>query len=315
MVRAAPTPGRAAKAKDSVTLDRVVAVVGDEIILESELERTTERHPALQQALQKLPASANATQVAAARQEVQGEVLDELIDIALMKAEAEKFDIRVTPEEVEQYLLDIARQNGLTVEELKVQVERAPEYGSWDEYQGELKEQILMFKVPRYLTQWSVSDAQIREHYRKMTRDESAKVEVEQFTVVPGTRDRADRDQAFARAQEIGRRLRAGEEAQAIEEALPAGATRSTPTVARGDIAPALEDAIFAAQEKQVVGPLASGQGYVVFKVIDHLESAALSFEEAKDKIRQQLEAEAFMKAEQDLRRQLRAKAHIDIRL
>jgi parvulin-like peptidyl-prolyl isomerase len=85
--------------------------------------------------------------------------------------------------------------------------------------------------------------------------------------------------------------------------------------VARGDIAPALEDAIFSAKAGQVVGPLASGAGYAVFKVLEHQASAALSYEEAKDRIRDQLENEAFIKAQSDLRQQLRAKAHIDIRL
>ena len=80
-------------------------------------------------------------------------------------------------------------------------------------------------------------------------------------------------------------------------------------------MAPKLEDAAFAAKAGSVVGPLASGPGYVVFKVVEHVASAALSFEEAKDRIRAQLEQEAFIKAEQELKRQLRAKAHIDIRL
>ena len=86
-------------------------------------------------------------------------------------------------------------------------------------------------------------------------------------------------------------------------------------TIGRGDVAPALEDAVFGAQKGAVVGPIASGQGYVVFKVIDHVASAALSYEEAKDRIRDQLENEAFFKAEQELRSQLRAKAHVDVRL
>ena len=86
-------------------------------------------------------------------------------------------------------------------------------------------------------------------------------------------------------------------------------------TVGRGDIAPALEDAVFAAQKGAVVGPLGSGQGYVVYRIVEQLESAALGYEEAKDRIREQLENEAYLKAEADLREQLRAKAHVDVRL
>ncbi len=86
-------------------------------------------------------------------------------------------------------------------------------------------------------------------------------------------------------------------------------------TIARGDVAPTLEDAVFAAKRGAVVGPLASGQGYVVYLVVEHVAGAALSFDQAKDRIRQQLEGEAFLKAEKELRAQLRAKAHVEVRL
>jgi foldase protein PrsA len=80
------------------------------------------------------------------------------------------------------------------------------------------------------------------------------------------------------------------------------GKVASERTIGRGDVAPALEDALFAAKQKQVVGPLASGQGYVVYTVDEHLESGALSYEEAKDRIREQLEQEAFFKAQAEMR-------------
>ena len=93
------------------------------------------------------------------------------------------------------------------------------------------------------------------------------------------------------------------------------GQESPTRAIGRGDVAPAIEDALFEAKDKQIVGPLASGQGYVVFVVLKHIDSAALDYEKAKDRIRQQLEAEAFIKAQNELRAQLRAKAHIDIRI
>lgn len=306
--------GAAERPTGRVELDAVVAVVNDDIILGSELQRATERHPMLQEAMSQLPANATADARAQKRRDVEAQVLDELIDLSLMREEARKFEIVVTDEEVDRAMLDVARQHGLTVPELRKQVEGSEQYGSWAEYRAELRDMILSYKVPNYLATWSVSDAQVREHYRKLTRDESAKVEVVQFTFTPASQDPADRDRAFARAQVVGRRLRGGEDPGKLAEAIKYDRELER-TVARGDIAPALEDAVFAAQKGSVIGPLGSGQGYVVFKVLEHVESAALSFEEAKDRIREQLESEAFFEAQQNLRRQLRAKAHIDIRL
>jgi len=297
-----------------VTLDRVAAVVGDQIILESELLRQTERHPLLQEALSQLPANASSELVAQKRRDVEAKVLDELIDLELLRAEGRRFEIRITEKEVDQALPNVAAQYGLTVAELRSQVEGSDEYSSWQEYRNDLRDQILQYRVAQMLATWSVSEAQVREHYRKMTRDESAKVRVHQFTFAANSQASEDRDRAFARAQAVARRLRDGEDAPKVSEAI--GYDRDTEaTIGRGDIAPSLEDAIFAGKAGEVLGPTASGQGYVVFKVIEQLESAALEYEEAKARIREQLEAQAFYKAELELRRQLRAKAHIDIRL
>lgn len=297
-----------------IALDRVVAVVGDEIILMSELDRAVRRSPLLQEALATLPQSTPEEVVEARRREVEGRVLDDLIDLELVKAEASRFELTASDADVDRALPNVAAQYGLTVEELRAQVLASEEYSTWEEYREDLRDQIVQYKVTQYLATWSVSDAQVREHYRKMSKDESAKVEVRQFVFSAPSAEREQRDQAFARAQAVARRLKNGEEADKIAEAI--GYDREVArTISRGEIAPALEDAIFAAKENGVVGPLGSGQGYVVFKIIEHQASVALSFEEAKARIRTQLEQEAIIKAEQELKRQLRAKAHIDIRL
>lgn len=313
--QAAPAPAPAPRAASArVELDRVVAVVNEEVVLQSELRRATDRHPMLREALSQLPANAPQSAIDEQRKEVEALVLDELIHLVLVRAEAVRFDIKVSDPEVQAALANIAAQNNLTVEDLRKQVDESREFDSWAEYTGELKDQILALRVSQTLATWSVSEAQIREYYRKMTKDESAKVSLEQFAFVPKSNDPADRDRAFAAAQAAGRRLREGEKG----ETLAAELGRSEDylrTVGRGDIAPTLEDAVFAAKPGAVVGPLASGQGYVVYHVIEQLASAALGYEQAKDRIRDQLENEAYFKAEQELRAQLRAKAHVDVRL
>lgn len=314
VVAGAPARSAAAAPVSRVSLDRVVAVVGDEIILMSQLARASARSPLMQEALATLPPSTPAEVVEARQREVEARVLDDLIDLELMKAEADRFELTANDDDVERALPNISAQYGLTVEELRAQVVASEEYATWAEYREDLRDQIVQYKVAQYLATWSVSDAQVREHYRKMTRDESAKVEVKQFVFAASSSEPEQRDKVLARAQAVVRRLRDGEDPDAIATALNYD-TELARTISRGDVAPTLEDAIFAAKDNAVVGPLASGQGYVVFKVVGHQASAALSFDEAKARIRAQLEQEAIIKAEQELKRQLRAKAHIDIRL
>jgi len=304
--------GLTSSASARTSLDRIVAIVGDEIILASELERATLRHPMLQEAIAQLPANADRRILEQRRKDVEATVLDELVDLALLRAEARKFDIRVTDEDVSHAVSEHAQQLGLTVDQLRQQVEQVAEYGSWPEYLEELRDQLMQIKVPSYLITWSVSEAQVRERYRKLTRDESEKVKVIQFLFTPLSSESADRDTAFVAAQTWSHRLRDG---TAADESPGGEASVEERTLGRGDIAPALEDAIFAANTNDVVGPLSSGQGYAVFKIVERQESAALSYEDAKERIHAQLENEAFLKARLEHQAQLRAKAHIDIRL
>src|SRR5690606_3480288 len=269
----------------------------------SELERTTNGHPLLHEALSQLPSNASPQMREQKRRDVEARVLDELIDFTLMKAEAAKFSITVDEEDLRRGLENVARSNGLTVAELRTQVEASDEYGSWEEYRDELRDQILLYKVPHYLATWSVSEAQVREHYRKLTKDESEKVLVAQFVFRPSAETPEARDQALAAAQALGQKLRAGEAVDALlEDETLEGSERA---MTRADLAPKLADALFDAEDGDIVGPQAVGPDYVVYAIQDHQASAARSYEEAKEQIRAQLENEAFMKANVEMRQQL----------
>lgn len=302
----------AVEARD--VLDRVAAVVNDEIILLSEVERAAERSPAMVEIMGKLPPGASEDQKRRALEQVHAKELDNLIDNKLIQGEAERFQITATEEDVTRMLPNVASGYGLSVEELRAEVEQSDEYASWDEYKDELRRDILIYKTTNALATWSVSDAQIREHYRKMTRDESAKVDVERFVFSPTGQGSEARDQAFVRAQKVARKLRAGVEAKKIATEINYDLELDQ-SIGRGEVAPKLEDAIFGAKKGQVVGPLPSGQGYVVFKVREHRASSAVGFEQAKERIREQLAQEAYVKAAQEFKQQLRARAHIDIRM
>ena len=85
--------------------------------------------------------------------------------------------------------------------------------------------------------------------------------------------------------------------------------------VTRSSVSRPIGERLFAASAGAVVGPLESGQGYVVFIVDEVITSDLLGFEQAKDALRQQIENEVQAKAKADLQEQLRGRAHVDIRL
>ncbi|MCA9717065.1 MAG: peptidyl-prolyl cis-trans isomerase [Myxococcales bacterium] len=310
LVIGAPAESQAA----AVVMDRVIAVVNDDIVLLSELERELTSSPILAMEVEKLGPAATQAQVEKKMEEIRPQVLDELIERHLIRREAARMQIPVGDADIERYLLQMAQDNGFSsVEELRAAVLESGQFGSWSDYRQMIRDQILVHVTTTYLTNFKVTEAQVREHYRKMARDVDSKIVLEQLPFIADEQRSDARDKIYARAQTVARRLRSGEPYAEVARELKMTDTRRT--LGRGEIAPQLEDAIFAAKEGQVVGPLASGRGYVVFLIVEREETDVRSFEQAKDQIRAMLEAEAFERASRDFRQQLRAKAHIDIRL
>jgi len=310
----AMVPSRAAAEPE--LLDRVVAVVDDEIIVLSHLDRSVRSSPQLQQAVQSLGPNATETQLEQLLKEMRQVVLDELVDTVLIKKEAAKFQITASESDIQRYLQQLATGNNYaTIQDLAKAVIDSGEFGSWEEYRQDIRDQITVYKATSMLANWAVTEAQIREYYRKEARGEDARIEVDRFVFVADGSSSSDRDSVVARAQGVARRLRAGESSEAVASSLGDDPAALRRTISRGEIAPQLEDALFPAVEGEVVGPLASGQGYVVFRVVRHLASEVLSYDEAKEGIRSRLEAEAYERSEREFRQQLRSKAHIDIRL
>jgi peptidyl-prolyl cis-trans isomerase SurA len=307
--------GSPARARaEGVVLDRIVAVVGDEIILLSQLDALVASSPLLQEALQKYGRNPTQQQIEMATREARTQALDELIDQQLIKREAARFQLSITDADVDRYLQQIAQENGFTtLKQLREAVEQSGQFGSWSDYIQDTKDQLLVFQTTRALANTAVTDAQVREQYRKMVRGVDIKADLLRFVFTPEEPTAKARDVAYAKAQAVARRMRAGEDPLALAQEFQIAEPKAT--LSRGEVAPTIEDAIFAARVGETVGPLETGQGFLVVKVVRHHTGNVLPFDQAKERIRSQLEQEAFARAVQELRSSLRAKTHIDQRL
>lgn len=302
------------RAAEGLVLDKIVAVVGDEIILLSQLDTLVASSPLMQEALQKYGRNPTQQQIEMATREARTQALDELIDQQLIKKEASRFQISITDADVDRYLQQIAQENGFSnTKQLREAVEQSGQYGNWNDYLQDTKDQLLVYQTTRALANTSVTDAQIREQYRKMVRGVDIKADLLRFVFTPEEQTAKSRDAAYANAQAVARRMRSGEDPLALAQEFQI--TEPKATLSRGEVAPTIEDAIFAARVGETVGPLETGQGFLVVKVVRHDTGNVLPFDQAKERIRMQLEQESFARAVKDLRSSLRAKTHIDQRL
>ncbi|PKN31556.1 MAG: hypothetical protein CVU63_23315, partial [Deltaproteobacteria bacterium HGW-Deltaproteobacteria-20] len=123
-------PARAA------VIERVVAVVGDQAILMSELRQRA--RPFLLEIHTKMPTEA---QRAAAESEMLRQMLQRMIDDQLEAQAAAKLRIRVEAEEIDKAIARLARMQEISVEDLMSEVLRSGMTAQ--EYRSEIRRQLL----------------------------------------------------------------------------------------------------------------------------------------------------------------------------
>jgi peptidyl-prolyl cis-trans isomerase SurA len=306
--------GARSAAAEPVVLDRIVAVVNDDIILQSDLDLWMLYDEKVQAELAVL-AQQKAGEEAWARKydELLPGALDELVARSLMLEQAPTYQITATETEVESYLQNLARNAGLSgVPDLKRAVEESGRYGTWAQYRAKLHDDIIIYKFLNAFLNVAVSDQQVLDRYRQLSKGEEARMQVRRLSFA-STDDPAERDNQLKLAKAVVRRLGQGEDVEAIADELELEAEEEE--VSRSSVSRPIGERLFAASAGDVVGPLESGQGYVVFVVEKVITSDVLGFEQAKEALRQQITEEVRTKAEADLREQLRGRAHVDIRL
>jgi peptidyl-prolyl cis-trans isomerase SurA len=301
-------------AGEPVVLDRIVAVVNDDIILQSDLDLWMLYDDRVLAELGKLQQqNAGEEQLMRKYQELLPGALDELVARRLMLTQAPTYQITATEAEVEAYLQNLARNAGLGgVPELKRAVEESLRYGTWAQYRAKLQDDIIIYKFLNTFLNVAVSDQQVLDRYRQLSKGEEARMQVRRLSFA-STEDPAERDAQLKRAKAVVRRLGQGEDVETILAELELEAEPEE--VTRSSVSRPIGERLFAAAAGDVVGPLESGQGYVVFVVEKVITSDVLGFEQAKEALRQQISDEVRAKAEADLREQLRGRAHVDIRL
>ncbi|PRP91659.1 peptidyl-prolyl cis-trans isomerase SurA [Enhygromyxa salina] len=305
------SPGAAA---EGVVLDRIVAVVNDDIILSSDLDLWMMYDDRVLAELAQLQSQkASEDQMVRKLDELQPVALDELVARRLMLAQAPNFQISATETEVDAYLQNLARNAGLGgIPELKRAVEESLRYGTWAQYRAKLHDDIIIYKLLGMLLNVAVSDQQVLDRYRQLSKGEEARMKVRRLAFQAAD-DPAERDAQLKLAKAVVRRLAQGEEVEAIADEL--GQAGELEELTRSSVSRPIGERLFAATAGDVVGPLESGQGFLVFVVDEVISSDLLGFEEAKEPLREQIYEEVRTKAEADLREQLRSRAHVDIRL
>ena len=300
-------------------VERIVAVVGNEIVLLSELEERV--RPMARQLAQIKDKTMRAQRL----DELRRQMLDMMIDEKLIALQGDKLKLSIEDKDLERAVADVMSKNNLTRKELEEAL--AQEGKTITGYKQQiLKPQLLRLRVlnVQVRSRVSVSQDEIKALYQQNMRALGVETKVRArhiFVAVPEDADAAVTAKLKARAVELLRRVKQKDAdfAAVAKEASDDPVTREDGGdlryFGRGTLPSSIEDVVFALKKGEIRGPLRTERGFHIIKLEDRKESSARSLDEVKNQLRQTIYGQKMEKSTKAWLGELRKKTHIDMRL
>ncbi len=298
-------------------LERVVAVVNDSIILQSELDARLV--PVVQEAQQIADPAERRRRMA----KLSSQVLDEMVNEELIVQAAEAAKIEVDSSEVQAALDEIKQQNNL--DDAGLQQALAQQGYTLQGYKADLRRQLLRLRAVNQLVapKVQVTDEDIHARYDQLQRRSEAVSAVQLSHILiklPEHPTEQQLTEAKEKAAKAMDRVKNGEAFAAVAK----DASEDPSTAAnggelgwfqRGSINPDWEQIVFSMNKGDMRGPVTGPQGLHVFYVTDVKQSELKPFDQMKDQLQRELRRRELDKQTQTWTEELRKKAYIDIKL
>jgi parvulin-like peptidyl-prolyl isomerase len=308
----APRDHRSPNAGKKFQLERVVAVVNDAIILQSELEARL------------LPLQAQAAQITDPVEQrrrlakMSTQVLDEMVNEELMVQAAEAAKVEVDSSEVQAALDEIKQQNNLDDAGL-VQALASQGY-TMTGYRTDLRRQLLRLRAVNQLVspKVSITDEDVRARYDELNRRSQSVSAVYLSHILIKLPDHPTQQELAAareQATQAIERVKGGEAFADVAKQMSADPNVELGWFQRGSINPDWEQIVFSMEKGDVRGPVTGPQGLHVFLVSDVKNDALKPYADMKEQLQRELRRRELDKQTALWVEELRKKAYIDIKL
>lgn len=305
-----PTPGPAQE------VNRVVAVVGDEVITSLDVDKVVRQ-------LQEQVAAASAARPGEpmpAPSQIRRMALDRLIEDKIFDQEVKRNKLSVNQAELNSYIDRIKASNQLSQDEFVAQLSRRGI--TLEEYQEDLKREILKHKlVDRNVkSRVVVSDKEVEDFYRQQTEGSGSAGQVRLravFLRVPENASQAQEDEVRRLANELQVRVNRGtdfgEVARKYSQGPGADQGGELGLVSPADLLPAMREALAQLKPGQISPVFKVPGAYVFMKLEDKGAAVSGLNPQLKEQIRNKLEQETLDKRFREWLRELRSKAYVKV--
>ena len=308
----APRDQRSPNAGKKIQLERVVAVVNDSIILQSELDARL------------LPLQAQAAQITDPVEQrrrlakMSTQVLDEMVNEELMVQAAEAARVEVDSAEVQAALDEIKQQNNL--DDAGLAQALASQGYTMSSYRTDLRRQLLRLRAVNQLVspKVQVTDEDVRARYDELQRRSDAVSAVYLSHILVKLPEHPTEQQIAAAKEKASQaivKVKGGAAFADVAKEMSDDPNVDLGWFQRGSIDPKWETLVFSMQKGDVRGPVEGPQGLHVFLVSDVQQSSLESFDKMKEQLRQQLRRRELDKQTALWVEELRKKAYIDIKI
>jgi peptidyl-prolyl cis-trans isomerase SurA len=306
----------AGRPADAKVVERIAAVVGDEVILESEV--TDMSRPFLEQ-IAALPDAAERAQRTAA---VRREILKGMIDDRLLVQQATELKLNVSSEEIDRAIEQLKRDYRLTDAQLTEELRKTGQTVA--SYRQNTRKEILKYRVINIAVGSKVnpSDSDVESYYeRHMKTGTNIQVKVSHiFVAIPENADAAKVLEREQYAKKLLARAQAGEDFAGLAKQFSEDqATRND----GGDLGyfgkemglpKPVEEMVFSMKIGDLGGPVRGNQGFHILKLIDRRAKDVKPLEEVKEELRAQIRQKEMERQTKIYLEELRRKTLVEVR-
>ena len=304
------------------TVDKIAAVVGTEIVLYSEVLRKAAPQ------LNELKKAASSQNIAALMidhriDKITRQSLEMIIDDTLVRQQAVLMKVKVTTDEVDMAIENMARENGVDMETFR----RALEAAGKDliTYKSEMRRDLLKYKVLnlRVRGRVSITEQEARKYYNDQVRDVRATGVFEgAHILIKVSRGAKALEVATKKkqAQKILDRIASGSTFEDVAEELSEDKATSSSggrlgKKKFGELDASMDRAFLDMEQGEVAGPIRTTNGFHILKLIEREEMGVQPFDEVKNQIMNQLMQEEMIRQQKIWLKELRLRTFIDVRL
>lgn len=297
-------------------VDRVVAVINDDAITQSELEIYL--RPLYDQLKQQYQGEELVRQL----NDIRLKLLNQMIEDRLVFQEAKGRGITADESEIDAMIDEMKRKFPSETEFEKM---LAGQRATLNELRESFRRQILVRRLhdAEVRSHVVVSPREIEDYYknRKSELAEEEKIKIRSITLKK-TKEAEEKGLSDEKAKEkleaIEKRIRAGESFEALAREFSEDARAKDEGlvgwVKHGEMLPAIEENLFSQKPGTISPLLETPAGYHLFKLEERSSSRVPSLEEVREKIRNLLFREKAEKRFKEWMKQLKARAYISVR-